>query len=205
LGIGLGIVIPWLALRFERTRFFSVAVRYEPFDAFAIGLLVLAIASLTHANEFLAAFFAGLTIASTHPKIRDQFHEFGERLAELLKLGAILLFGALMSPQFLGEIPWSGYLFAALVLLGVRPLALSLALVGSSLSWREWVIAAWFGPRGFASVVFGLIVLQSGIPNADKIFHLIAIVVVISIIAHSSTDVVLGRWLYGQQPEEARA
>jgi NhaP-type Na+/H+ or K+/H+ antiporter len=203
LGIGLGIVIPWLALRFERTRFFSVAVRYEPFDAFAIGLLVFAIASLTHANEFLAAFFAGLTIASTHPKIRDQFHEFGERLTELLKLGAILLFGALMSPQFLGEIPWSGYLFAALVLLVVRPIALSLALFGSPLSWREWVIAAWFGPRGFASVVFGLIVLQSGIPNADKIFHLIAIVVVISIIAHSSTDVVLGRWLYGQQPEDA--
>lgn len=205
LGIALGVIVPWIALRLEKTRFFSVHPRYEPFDAFAIGLLVLAIAALMHANMYLAAFFAGVTIASAHSKIRDQFHDFGDRLTELLKLVALLIFGAFISPQFLAEVSWNGYLFAFLMLVVVRPLAQSLALVGSPLSWREWVIATWFGPRGFASVVFGLIVLQSGIADADKIFHLIAVVVVISMIAHSSTDVVLGRWLYGQQPEAARA
>lgn len=42
-------------------------------------------------------------------------------------------------------------------------------------------------------------------PNADRIFHLIAIVVVASIMAHSSTDVLVSRWLYGHKPEGARA
>jgi NhaP-type Na+/H+ and K+/H+ antiporter len=71
-------------------------------------------------------------------------------------------------------------------LFAVRPVALSIALAGSALPWREWITIAWFGPRGFASVVFGLIVLQSGIARAVEIFHLIALVVVLSIFARAS-------------------
>jgi NhaP-type Na+/H+ or K+/H+ antiporter len=196
LGLVFGVTVPWIALRLEKTRYFAVSTPYEAFEAFAIGLLLLALTSLTHANEFLAAFLGGITIATVFPEVRDRFHEFGDRLAELLKLAALLLFGALMSPQFLAEIGWGGYLFALLVLFLARPLSLSLALAGSRLNWREWLVAAWFGPRGFASVVFGLIILQSNLPQGDRLFHLIAIVVVGSIIAHSSTDVLLARCLY---------
>ncbi|MGB7952056.1 MAG: cation:proton antiporter [Candidatus Binatia bacterium] len=204
LGILLGVIVPWVILRIEKTRFFSVATRYESFDAFAIALLLLALASLTHANEFLAAFFGGVTITSAYPEVRERFHQFGERLTELLKLAALLVFGALLSPEFIAEIRWPGYLLAVLILLAVRPLALSIALAGSSLPWREWTTVAWFGPRGFASVVFGLIILQSGIHRGDEIFHLIALVVVLSIFAHSSTDVVLAKALYPERTEETR-
>src|SRR5919109_2463585 len=196
LGVAIGIAVSWTVLRIEKFRIFAVAAHYEAFDTFAIALLLLTLTSLTHANQFLAAFVGGVTIAPSFPEMRDQFHEFGNRLAELLKLAALLVFGALISPQFLAEIDWRGYIFALLVLLLVRLVALSLALLGSRLPWREWLIAAWFGPRGFASVVFGLIILQSDLAMADRLFHLIAIVVIGSIIAHSSTDVLLARWLY---------
>jgi NhaP-type Na+/H+ or K+/H+ antiporter len=144
-----------------------------------------------------------VTITSAFPQVRDSFHQFGDQLTELLKLAALLVFGSLISPEFVREIRWLGYLLAGLILLAVRPAALSLALAGSSLPWREWMTVAWFGPRGFASVVFGLIILQSGIVRADEIFHLIALVVVLSICAHSSTDVLLARRLHAQQPEKA--
>lgn len=118
-------------------------------------------------------------------------------------MAALLVFGALLSPQFIAEIRSPGYLLAALILLAVRPVALSLALAGSPLQWREWITVVWFGPRGFASVVFGLIILQSGIERADEIFHLVALVVVLSIFAHSSTDVLLSRRLFARQTEKA--
>jgi NhaP-type Na+/H+ or K+/H+ antiporter len=51
----------------------------------------------------------------------------------------------------------------------------------------------WFGPKGFASVVYGLLVLESQIGAADKIFHLVALTIVLSILAHSSTDIVVAR------------
>jgi sodium/hydrogen antiporter len=163
LGVVLRVVVPWAAIQLERSRFFSAALTYEPLNAFAIGLLVFALASLTHANEFLAAFSAGVMVATLSPEIRETFHEFGEILAELLKLAALLVFGALISPGFLAEINPSGYIFALLALVVIRPIALGLALLGSDLDWRGRVVAAWFGPKGFASVVYGILILKAGI------------------------------------------
>ncbi len=202
LGVALGVLVPWAAIRLERTRFFSAHTTYAPLNAFAIGLLVFALASITHANEFLAAFAAGITVATVGPEVRKAFHRFGDLVAELLKLAALLVFGALMSSQFLMEIPWTGYAFAVLVLIAVRPIALCIALFGSHLGWREMVTAAWFGPKGFASVVFGLLVLKSGLPRGDEIFHLTAIVITGSIIAHSSSDVLVARWIKAHMPSE---
>ena len=196
LGVALGVVVPWAAILLERTRFFSSGVEYEPLFGFSIGLLMLALSSLTHANEYLAAFAAGITIASLQPEIRRSFHHFGGLVAELLKLAALMVFGALISPAFLAEIPVSGYVFAILALLAVRPVALGISLVGSPLGGRERFAAAWFGPKGFASVVFGLLVLRSGLGASDQLFHLIALVVAGSIIAHSSTDVLVARWFH---------
>ena len=201
LGVAIGVIVPLVAIRLGKLRFFSAHASYEPLNAFAIGLLVLSLASITHGNEMLAAFAAGITVASIAPEVRETFHRFGELVAELLKLAALLVFGALISPAFLAEIPLSGYIFALLSLLAVRPLALSLSLIRSPLDWRERATAAWFGPKGFASVVFGLLILQEGKNStiewaeADKMFHLVAICITGSILAHSSTDVVIARWL----------
>lgn len=52
----------------------------------------------------------------------------------------------------------------------IRPAALLVSLVGARVGRRELLAAAWFGPKGFASVVYGLLVLQSGIARADEIF-----------------------------------
>lgn len=192
-GIGLGLIIPWVAIRLERLRQFSASTTYEPLNAFAIGLLVLATTSVLHANEFLAAFTAGVTVATIAPEVREAFHRFGELVAELLKLAALLLFGALLTPTFLADIsPW-GYLFALLALLVVRPAALGVSLVGSRLRLEERAAAAWFGPKGFASIVYGLLILASGGELADELFHLVGLVAAASIVAHSSTDVLLAR------------
>jgi NhaP-type Na+/H+ or K+/H+ antiporter len=193
-GLAVGVAVPYVAIRLERTRFLSAAVAYEPLNAFAIGLLVLAIASLTGANAFLAAFAAGITVATMSPTIRQAFHQFGELVAELVKLAAVLLFGALISPAFLADIPLQGYVFAVSALLLARPVAIGIALVGSGLGAKEWLAAAWFGPKGFASVVYGLLVLEAHVPRSEELFHLTALVVVVSIAAHSSTDVVVARW-----------
>jgi NhaP-type Na+/H+ or K+/H+ antiporter len=193
-GVGVGVVVPWAVLRLERTRFLSATKNLEPLVVVSIGLLVLAISLATHANLFLAAFAAGVTVATTGPGFRHEFEQFGELVSELLKLAAILVFGALITPAFLfQEIEPTGWVFAVLVLLVPRPLALLLSLWRSSMSTRERAAAMWFGPKGFASVVYGLIVLESGIDRADQLYHLIALAIVLSILAHSSTDVVVAR------------
>ncbi len=62
-GVALGVLIPLLICRLERSYFFGVAKPYEPLLAFAIGLFVVSLAAATHGNIYLAAFAAGITIA----------------------------------------------------------------------------------------------------------------------------------------------
>jgi NhaP-type Na+/H+ or K+/H+ antiporter len=192
-GLAVGVLVPLAAIALERTRFFAASAAYAPLNGVAIGLLVLALGKATHGNLFLAGFAAGITVATFGPRERAAFEHFGENVAELLKLAALLVFGALISVEFLGEVSWAGWVFALLAIAVARPLALWVSFLRSGLSLREQAAAMWFGPKGFASVVYGLLVLESGIAAADGVFHLVALTIVISILAHSSTDVVVAR------------
>ncbi|TDD35276.1 sodium:proton antiporter [Actinomadura sp. KC06] len=193
LGLVIGVAVPWAAIMLERTRLFAISAKYEPLNAVAIGLLVLALGKATHGNLFLAAFAAGVTVATIGDQHRRAFEEFGELVAELLKLAALLIFGALLSPAFLGDVGLRGWVFAVLALVAARPVAIWLSFLRSGLTAREQAAVMWFGPKGFASVVYGLLVLESGISAADQIFHLVAATIALSILAHSSTDVVVAR------------
>ena len=192
-GLAIGVAIPWAAIMLERTRWFAIAPKYEPLNAVAIGLLVLATAQATHGNLFLAAFAAGVTVATMGRGHREAFEEFGELVAELLKLAALLVFGALLSPAFLGDVGWAGWAFAVLALVVARPVAIWVSFLRSRLTMREQAAVMWFGPKGFASVVYGLLVLESGIAAGDHIFHLVGATIALSILAHSSTDIIVAR------------
>jgi NhaP-type Na+/H+ or K+/H+ antiporter len=193
LGVVIGVAVPWLVLRLERSRVFESSDEYVAITAVAIALLVLGLCALTQANLFLAAFTAGITVATHGAREAQAFRGLGDLVAELLKLAALLVFGLLISPPFLAEIPFAGWVFAVLALVLARPVALLASFARSGLGGREQAAAMWFGPKGFASVVYGLLVLRSGVDSADTLFHLIALTITLSIIAHSSTDVVVAR------------
>ncbi|MFE0156282.1 cation:proton antiporter [Nonomuraea sp. NPDC059007] len=193
LGVVIGVAVPWLAIKLEQTRWFSASTQYEPLNALAIGLLVLALGKITHGNLFLAAFAAGITVATFGQRQRESFEHFGELIAELFKLVALLVFGALITPALLGSVGWQGWLFAIAALVLARPVAIWVSFLGSGLSVREQAAVAWFGPKGFASVVYSLIVLASGIAASQQVFQLVAVTIVASILLHSSTDIVVAR------------
>ena len=198
-GVALGTVIPWAAVRLERSRLFGASEPYRPIGIFAVGLLVFAVAANTHANHFLAAFVAGATLATVAPRAPATFARIGDTGSELVKLAALLVFGSILSPSFIRDLRWGAWAFAFVALFAVRPAAIAVALARSRLGVRERLVAAWFGPKGFASVVYGLIIVSSSVPGSDLLFHLIAITTALSIVLHSSTDVPVARWL-GRRP-----
>lgn len=204
-GVALGIAIPYAFTRLERTRLFSSSALYEPLGPFSVGLTLLAVCSVTGANEFLAAFVGGMTMATANPAARDAFHRFGELVTELLKLAAILAFGALVTPSLLAGVGIGGWIFALGAIVLARPVGIVIALHRSSMAWREQVSAAWFGPKGFASVVYGLLVLESSIHAAHRIFTLTVVTVTVSMIVHSSTDIIVARWLENDLPGSVAA
>ena len=192
-GIALGVALPLAAIALTRLPGLGAADQFAPLGAFSVAVVLYALCHLTHANPYLAAFAAGSTLATAAPRAHEAFEEFGDLLAELLKLAALLVFGALLTPALLHRVPFGAWVLALLALVVVRPIALVLSLLGAELTRRETAAVAWFGPKGFASVVYGLLALDSGIRFAQPVFDLVAVCIALSIAAHSSTDVPVAR------------
>jgi NhaP-type Na+/H+ or K+/H+ antiporter len=193
-GVALGVAVPLVVGLALRVVPGSSTDRYEALAPVAIGLLVFALAEITGANSFLAAFAAGMTVASVSPRLRQAFEQFGELVSELLKLGAILLLGALLtSAVFVGS-GVAGIAFVVIVLTIGRALPVVIALLGSGVRGKELLTVAWFGPKGFSSVVYGLLILSAGVADGRQMAELVALTVVTSIVVHSSTDVAVAGW-----------
>ncbi|MFE0087927.1 cation:proton antiporter [Streptomyces sp. NPDC058991] len=193
LGLAFGVMLPLLVNGLARFRLLGAEPKLQPLLPLATGIILYAVCHLTHANPYLAAFSAGAVITAVSPEAKTAFEPLGEALAELAKFAALLVFGALLTPQLFGDLSFGGYVAVVLAIVLIRPASMLLSLVGTRFDRRERLVAAWFGPKGFASVVYGLLVLQAGIPQGEQAYTLIAVCIAFSIIAHSSTDVPIAR------------
>jgi NhaP-type Na+/H+ or K+/H+ antiporter len=195
LGVVVGIALPLLVSRVRRLRFVRTTERFEPLLVLAVGLTMFGVTRSLGANPFLAAFIGGIVLASADRGLTISFHQFGDLVAELLKLLVALLLGALVTLSLFTGASARVWLFALVVLVLVRPITLGPLLLGSPFSRRERAVALWFGPKGFTSAVYGLLIRESGVPGSELMFQLIALTIVLSIVLHSSTDVLAARWL----------
>ncbi|GGP99380.1 peptidase [Streptomyces virginiae] len=193
LGLAFGVLLPLLVAGLLRLRLLGAEPKLQPLLPLATGIILYGLCHLTHANPYLAAFSAGALLATVSPEPKVAFEALGESMAELAKFAALLVFGALLTPQLFGDLSVGGYLAVLLAIFLIRPASLLLSLLGTRLERREKLVAAWFGPKGFASVVYGLLVLQAGIPQGEQAYTLIAVCIAFSIVAHSSTDVPVAR------------
>ncbi|MDX2681645.1 cation:proton antiporter [Streptomyces sp. NY05-11A] len=193
LGLAFGILLPLIVDGLVRFRLLGAEPKLQPLLPLATGIILYGLCHLTHANPYLAAFSAGAVLAAVSPEAKEAFEPLGEALAELAKFAALLVFGALLTPSLFSDLPWQGYVAVVLAIVLIRPASLLISMAGTRFDRREKLTAAWFGPKGFASVVYGLLVLQSGIPQAEDAYTLIAVCIAFSIVAHSSTDVPIAR------------
>ncbi|GAA1459141.1 cation:proton antiporter [Williamsia maris] len=203
LGLVLGVAAPIVGALLVRLPVLGVTTRAQAAGPLAVAILLFVLTDTVGANPYIAAFTAGITLASVSPRASESFAPVGELTSELAKNAALLAFGALVTPALLGDVGISGWIFAVLVLVIGRPIPVLISLVGSHrLARNERLSAAWFGPKGFASVVYGLLVLTSGIDSAEKVFALVAGTVIVSIALHSATDTPVAAMLHEEPTEE---
>jgi sodium/hydrogen antiporter len=118
-------------------------------------------------SGFIAAFVAGIVfriLAADHAR---EATFLAEQTGELLNAVTFLLFGAVLLGPALGELDWPIALYAVASLTVVRMLPVALAMLGTGMRRVTVGFLGWFGPRGLASIVYVLILLQeTDLPNA---------------------------------------
>jgi NhaP-type Na+/H+ or K+/H+ antiporter len=157
----------------------------------AYGLTVLP----PHGNGFIAVFTCAIVFGIRRPEVREAFVRRAEDIIEIVKLGVFVAFGALLSFGALFDDGWAAVGVVVALFVIARPLAVWLALAGTGTSWQTKAFMGWFGPKGVATMTFSLFVLSSGVPGADRIFHLCALAVFVSILVHGLTDQPGSEWM----------
>ena len=141
-------------------------------------------------NGFIAAFVAGMAVSCFAGKVDEAVRDFGEAEGQLLGLATFLLFGMVALVPAVEKADALCYVYAALSLTVIRMLPVAIALIGLHLHLPTKIFLGWFGPRGLASLLFGLLVIgEFNLPHEDKILTVVVITVVFSIVAHGITAV----------------
>jgi NhaP-type Na+/H+ or K+/H+ antiporter len=190
-GLALGITGGWL----HRIVPGGVTPVYEGIYAMGFGLAAYGLADVTFGNGLIAAFVAGITLGFFEHEITERFAAFSENVSTIFQVLTFFVFGAIIvATGFDGSIAALAA-FIALALLLARPAAVFLSLAGTGLPRPQKSFIAWFGPKGVASMLFALLVLDEPVANGSLVFDVAAFAILASILAHGLTDTVGARWI----------
>ncbi len=183
IGLGVGLIGGWALGWAHRARW--VTHSWSKLGLVALPVLCLLVSEATHASMFIAAFVAGLSVQAGFKNAGSQSVEFAEDWGQLFNLAVFFLFG-LMSIPVWERLHWTHALYAGLSLTAIRMLPVALALRGTRLSAATVVFMGWFGPRGLASIVLGLVYLgeRANHPGEDTIRLAVFTTVFLSVLAH---------------------
>ena len=208
IGLATGLLVAWVAARLmPRDRGTETAI-----SAHQKGLYGLAVAFVAYGaavlppegNGFVSVFVAAIALGIWRPDIGACFEARSEDVIEVIKLGVFLVFGAILTFDFLFEAGWAAVGIAVFTLLIARPVAVFAALAGSTQVGTEGkAFMAWFGPKGVATMTFALFVLGSSVPDARPVASIAALTVFISIIVHGLSDQPGAEWMARKAAETA--
>lgn len=157
----------------------------EGMIALSLAFGAFALAEIMHGNGFIAAFVAGLTFGNTLQQKCKFLYEFAESEGQILILLTFAAFGGAMIPQALGNVSPAYILYGVLALTVLRMLPIYLSLSGTGIRPVTAAFLGWFGPRGLASILFVLLILdETELANRDTIFSVVVITVALSVVLH---------------------
>ena len=157
----------------------------------AIALLAYTLALTLGGSGFIAAFVGGMAFGRVSGARGSVVTLFTEEAGGLVAGITWIGFGALALTLAIPDITWQVVLYAALSLTVVRMVPVMVALAGRGIRRPTVAFIGWFGPRGLASIVFGLLALERGVPDSEVLLTTVVVTVSLSVVLHGLTSVPL--------------
>ena len=155
----------------------------------ALAIIAWALADTVGGNGFIAAFVGGLVVGPTVERVGERLIRFTDAEGQLLNLSVFFIFGVLAA-GLVTSLSWAIVLYALLSLTVIRMLPVALSLLGTGLRGVSVLFAGWFGPRGLASIVLGLVVVEEAplLPGRHEIEQVVTLTVLLSVLLHGVTS-----------------
>ncbi len=181
-GFVLGLAAMWVFARLPH----SIGA-FAPVASVAACTLSFGIAGVIGGSGFLAVYLVGLAIGSTPSRYRSQLVAFHEGMAFLAQVAMFIVLGLLVLPHQLLPVAASSIALAVLLVIVIRPVAVSVSTLFSHYTLRERALLGWGGLRGAVPIVLGTFVLSSHISQASTIFNAVFFIVLTSALIQGTT------------------
>ena len=193
IGLAVGLVLTFFAirlLRFAREKQWLTQTWIQ-IPIVALALSCFALAQYLGGSGFIAAFSGGLLMAFMDMhlprKVKEEFLLASEGTGDTLALITWVIFGSAVVGQAVASFSWMILLYSILSLTVIRMLPVFLCLAGSGIDTEGKLFIGWFGPRGLASIVFAVMVANSGLPDSGPLAMTVVCTIMLSILAHGIT------------------
>ncbi|RLA36331.1 MAG: sodium:proton antiporter [Gammaproteobacteria bacterium] len=188
LGIGLlvGVVLAATSvhlLRFTRKQGW-LGTAWIQLTVFALAITTFATAQSLGGSGFIATFCGGLLFGYRLKGEHEDLLHFGEGMSDAFQLITWVLFGAAVAGKALPNLTWPIFGYAVLSLTLLRMLPIFISLAGTGVSTEGKLFLGWFGPRGLATIVFAIMVIDINLPHGDIITTTVVFTIMLSILLH---------------------
>jgi sodium/hydrogen antiporter len=152
------------------------------------ALLAFGLAEAIEGSGFIAAFVGGAVFGGIRRRRGGNVSHLIEQSGAVLAAVTFVVFGAVLLGPALHELTWQIALYAVLSLTLVRMLPVAISMLGSGARRPTVAFLGWFGPRGAASIVFALLLLEEEtLPGEPIILATVFVSVGLSVLAHGAT------------------
>ncbi len=190
-----------IAMGFAGARLLDTAIErgwasgtFQGIGILSLAVFTFAVAELIGGNGFIAAFIGGMVFGHSIRNPCTFLFEFMETEGQLLMLITFLVFGAALLPEGIAHLNAMIFLYAVLSLTVIRMVPIAISLLGSGVGLPSHLFLGWFGPRGLASILFVLLILEeSEAPHRDELLSVTVITVALSALLHGVSAAPLAR------------
>jgi cell volume regulation protein A len=151
-----------------------------PIAVLSLTILAYAGGAAVHASGFAAVYVAALVLGNSELPHRMATRSFSEGIAWIAQIGLFVMLGLLLSP---GRLTWETVgtaVAAGLVLTFIaRPVSVLVSASVQRMPWQELTFLSWAGLRGAVPIVFATIPLAEGVPDAERLFDIVFVLVVV--------------------------
>ena len=167
----------------------------HPLFVVAFVVALFALAAVLHGSGFLAVYLAGIIVGNRQVRALPSIIAFHDTVTWLCQIVMFMVLGLLVTPSSMLTTLGPALAISVVLIFVARPVAVALCLLPFRFSRKEIAFVGWVGLRGAVSIFLAAIPTLAQAPNAQVIFNVAFVVVIVSLVVQGWTVAPLSKRL----------